>query len=117
MEWVNIYIDYDDVLIYQNERSTKFYIKNGEYEGFSFWHPNKLVNAYGDVIEVRCHTEWQFELKRSEKRPDGTYEVKDCIPFAADELQAVLSCGTCIHVPPHLDPLENVEPLPELLDE
>lgn len=104
--------------VYMLANSYKFYMPEGSgYEGYTFFHPSKLVKSYGDNYILTVREDWQFKLTKSEKSPAGVWEDVDIVTISLAEFEAVVGAVPLLHIPPHLDPLENVEPLRDLIDE
>lgn len=114
--WKEISINADRVYMLAN--SFKFYMPEGSgYEGYTFFHPSKLVKSYGNNYILTVREDWQFKLTKSEKSPAGVWEDVDIVTISLAEFEAVAGAVPLLHIPPHLDPLENVEPLRDLIDE
>ena len=104
--------------VYALANSYKFYMPEGsEYEGYVFFHPAKLVQSYGNTYTLTVREDWQFKLTKSEKNEAGVWETVGFLYLALDEFEAVMCAVPVLHTPPRLDPLEDVEPLEDLLDE
>lgn len=114
--WKEISICTDRVYMLAN--SYKFYMPEGSgYEGYVFFHPTKLVQTFGNNYILTVREDWQFKLTKSEKNKAGVWEAIDAVTISLAEFEAVADAVPLLHTPPHLKPLENVEPLRDLLDE
>lgn len=116
MTWNTIFIEVEK--FFEVGNAYKIYIPEGVgFDGYSFFHPKKLADYFGNGFELTVSYSWQFKLTKSERHEDGTWEIVDTVLLAVDELTELLDAVPTIYTPRHLEPLENVEVLKELLDE
>ena len=116
MSWNTIFIEVER--FFEVGNAYKIYIPEGVgFDGYSFFHPKKLADRFGDELALTVSDSWQFKLTKSEKHEDGTWEIVDTVFLAVDELTELLDAVPTIYVPTHLEPLENVEALQDLLDD
>ena len=114
--WKQIIIEIERVIACKN--SYKFYMPDGSsFEGYSFFHPAKLVEYQGDFYTLTVKEGWQFKVTKSEKIEEGVWEIVDEVMLSLDEMETLLNSTPVLYTPVHLEPLENVEPLQDLIDE
>lgn len=113
--WNSIYLS-DDIKAYPCGNSLRVCMPEGsDYEGYSFFHPLKLVNGeYG--LSLVYNDDWVFRLAKR-KKVGGEWQTVSTAELTPEELKDAIGDIPLLHKPPKLDPLENVEPLEELLDE
>ena len=116
MSWNSIYINCGDVRLRNYGNSIRFFIIEGIFAGYAFWHPAKLVKEpCGGLYEIVYNDEkWSFVLKKTEKEGD-TWKTVDEMELTPGEFYSIFH-SELMHIPEPLEPLENVEPLPELID-
>lgn len=113
--WKSVYVNTDQVDVHVYHSRDRIRILEGLYSGYTFWHPDKLVkNTPFLMYEIVFKEDWIFKLQQTKKKGDK-WEVVDEVELSADDF-ALLFTDTFIHIPEPLEPLENVEPLPELID-
>ena len=116
MAWNTIFIEVEK--FFEVGNAYKIYIPDGVgFDGYSFFHPKKLVDRFGDTLGLSVSDGWQFKLTKSERREDGTWNLVDTVLLAVDELTELLDAVPTLYTPKHLEPLTYVEALKELLDE
>lgn len=116
MAWNTIFIEVEK--FFEVGNAYKIYIPEGVgFDSYSFFHPKKLVERFGDSLALTVSDSWQFKLTKTKRCEDGTWEIVDTVMLAVDELTELLDAVPTLYIPKDLEPLENVEPLQELLDE
>lgn len=117
MTWQTLFLSDDEATAYFHGKSVRFFLRSGIFTGFSFWHPDKLVSTYGGgLYGLAFNAEtWVFKLKRDEKQGEKWVTVESA-ELAANDFYSMFA-EKILHIPDQLEPLENVEPLPELIDD
>lgn len=114
--WQTLFLSDDEATASCYGKSVRFFMKSGIYTGFSFWHPAKLVTECGGLYGLTYNAEtWVFKLKRDEKQGEK-WVTMESAELAAKDFYSMFA-EKILHIPEHLEPLENVEPLPELIDD
>lgn len=102
-----------DINAYSCGNSLRVCMPEGSiYEGYSFFHPSKLVNGFYLIYSEN----WIFKLTKRKKVGDE-WKTVDTVELTAEELKDAIGDIPLTHKPPKLEPLDDVEPLEELLDE
>lgn len=62
---------------------------NSDYDGYTFWHPAKLVRSgrHSAAVSISYTDEWVFKITKHIKRHNSL--VLDEIPLAADEMEEI----------------------------
>lgn len=65
-----------------------------DFDGYSFWHPAKLVRdgSYLNTVSISYTEEFVFRLKKYGKGKYNSREVLDEVQFAYDEIEEVFQC-------------------------
>lgn len=107
MTWKTIALD-DAYIRTKTDRSTLIAMpKYGEYGGYTFWYPSKLVKLNFGIYELVYNDEFQFRLQKREKGNSGQWETTDEVTLTAEELQAAYSEEEpLIYTPKPLEPEE-----------
>ena len=85
-------------------------------DGFKFFHPLSMTHFIRNNIEVTYTDEWKFTLRKSEKVNDEWVDI-ETKEVKGSDIEFYLGAISLIHIPPTLEPLDNVEVPKELLDE
>lgn len=66
MEWRSININKNNIKAETIKSVLIACPHNSDYDGFTFWHPAKLVREgrHGGAVSISYHTEWVFILKQ-----------------------------------------------------
>lgn len=96
---------------------------NSKYAGYYFWHSAKLYhNEYGSYISY--NDDLVFKLKKDGYGRFNERTVVDIKEVTANEVVYAFQHDNysreilpLMHIPEELEPLRNVEPLEELLDD
>ena len=80
-----------------------------------FFHPEKMVKV-SDCIEIVYTDEWIFRLVKSEK-VDGEWVDIETKEVKGSDIECYIGAISLMHIPPTLEPLDDVEVPTELLDE
>lgn len=117
MTWQTLFLSDDEATASFHGKSVRFFLKSGIFTGFSFWHPDKLVSAYGGGLYglVFNAETWKFKLKRDEKQGDKWVTIES-VELSGNDFYRMFA-EKILHIPEALEPLDNVEPLPELIDD
>ena len=86
---------------------------NSGYDGYSFWHPSKLVREgkHGAAVSLGYTDDFVFHLKKYGKGKYNTNEVIDEIQLAPDELEEAFGMiNENITSPKHNNPYETHKP-------
>lgn len=79
-----------------------------EYEGYTFWHPIKLVKNgiyYKNYTTLMYTDEFKFRLQKREKNRDGKWETTDEITLSAQEVcDAFAEKEPLIYTPKPIEP-------------
>ena len=104
-EWKGMTID-ESFIRTKTDRSVLFKMpRYGEYDGFTFWHPKKLVQTGFGLAEIRYTDDFQFRLQKREKNHSGQWETTDEATLTPEELQAAYSEEEpLIYTPKPLEP-------------
>lgn len=97
-----------------------------EYDGYSFWHPQKLVRRgrHAAAVSIGYTSEFVFRLKKYGHGRYNFREVLDEIPLAGDEMELILgnlsiyeqrADEPLIYTPEKIDP-ENATADESLID-
>ena len=115
-DWKSVFLDCSNVAVRFYDKSARVFIKEGLFAGYAFWHPAKLVNeSYGGLYEIVFNAEkWVFVLKKTEKEGDP-WKTVDQVEVPSEEFLSIFKTEY-VHIPEYLEPLEDVQPLPELID-
>lgn len=65
-----------------------------DFDGYSFWHPAKLVRdgSHSNSVSISYTEEFVFRLKKYGKGKYNSREVIDEVQLAYDEIEEVFSC-------------------------
>ena len=85
-------------------------------DGFKFFHPLSMTHFIRNNIEVTYTDEWKFTLRKSEKVNDEWVDI-ETKEVKGSDIEYYIGAISLIHIPPTLEPLDNVEVPKELLDE
>lgn len=91
-------------------------VRIGLPDGYHFFHPSQFVDFYGELVTIHFTEDWSFRLIKSEKK-DGEWVDVDVIQVVGEMIKHYVTDLPLLHKPEKLEPLDNVEPLQELLDE
>lgn len=94
---------------------------NSDYNGFKFWHPQKITEDDGHRYFLKYTDDFIFRLFKNGKWKHNQREVIDRIDLSAEEVVAAFSRDCPLdewetHKPEKLEP-GKVEVLEELLDD
>lgn len=82
---------------------------NSEYDGYAFWHPQKLIREgrHGGAVSIRYTEDFVFYLKKYSAGRD----VVDEIPLAYDEFEEIFGAvNENIHAPHFKSEYETHKP-------
>lgn len=117
-EWKGISIDRSRIVA-ESARSVKISMpKKGDYKGWYFWHPKKLIftrNVEHGRVCMRYTDEFVFQLKKDGPKLGTTKEVSISADVMRMELDMYDECIPYIHRPEKLKPVQ-IEADPELVD-
>lgn len=85
-------------------------------DGFKFFHPLSMTNFICNNIEITYTDEWKFTLRKSEK-VDGEWVDIETKEVKGNDIGCYIGAISLMHIPPVLEPLDDVEVPTELLDE
>lgn len=85
-------------------------------DGFKFFHPLSMTNFICNNIEITYTDEWKFTLRKSEK-VDGKWVDIETKEVKGSDIEFYIGAISLMHIPPTLEPLDDVEVPTELLDE
>lgn len=85
-------------------------------DGFKFFHPLSMTHFICNNIEIAYTDEWKFTLRKSEK-VDGKWVDIETKEVKGSDIEFYIGAISLIHIPPTLEPLDDVEVPTELLDE
>lgn len=85
-------------------------------DGFKFFHPLSMTNFIRNNIEITYTDEWKFTLRKSEK-VHGEWVDIETKEVKGIDIEFYIGAISLIHIPPTLEPLDDVEVPAELLDE
>lgn len=123
--WKNLNIN-NNLIKAETDRAVLIALPHkSDYNGYSFWHPAKLVreSRQAGKSSIGYTDEFVFRLKKYGKGKYNCREVLDEIPLAADEIEAIFYASADdyepqepeIYTPPRIDP-ENATVDESLLD-
>ena len=85
-------------------------------DDFKFFHPLSMTNFICNNIEITYTDEWKFTLRKSEKVDCIWVDIENKEVKGSD-IECYIGAISLIHIPPTLEPLDDVEVPKELLDE
>lgn len=67
---------------------------HSDYDGYSFWHPSKLVREgrHSSAVSISYTEDFVFNLKKYGKGKYNSREVLDEVQLAYDEIEEVFKC-------------------------
>lgn len=103
--WKGIAIS-ESLILRTTERSALIAMPRfSDYNGFTFWHPLKLVRYEFDLVSIRYTDDFLFRLQKREKTRKGQWELTDEITLTAEEIEDVFSEEEpLIYTPKPLEP-------------
>ena len=78
---------------------------NSDYDGYSFWHPSKLVREYNNTVSIGYTYEFVFLLKKYGKGIYNRWNVLDEIPLSGEDMGSVFADLNGNFIPPDDEPL------------
>ena len=85
-------------------------------DGFKFFHPLSMTHFICNNVEITYTAEWKFTLRKSEK-VDGKWVDIETKEVKGSDIECYIGAISLMHIPPALEPLDDVEVPTELLDE
>lgn len=126
MKWEKITINYQNVRKITARAVLIACPHSSAYDGYSFWHPVKLVRAADWYYKIVFTNEFVFRLKKYGKGRFNQAEIIDAQEVGATEIkemfanineqEAIIKNPREVHKPPKLEP-QKVEIAEELKDD
>lgn len=91
-DWKNINIMKTNVEVYTEKATLINMPKKGNYSGFSFWHPSKLIHRgrHAAALSLGYTDDFKFKLRRYKKDNKGQRFLDSEIEISAAELEIEL---------------------------
>ena len=86
---------------------------NSKYDGYSFWHPSKLVRngKHSAAVSIGYTDDFTFNLKKYGKGRYNSSDVIDELQLSAGDMEAVFGVvGENINAPVYKNPYETRKP-------
>lgn len=111
--WKNININ-RNLIIAETGKSVLIAMPhNSDFDGFSFWHPSKLVRdgRNSGAVSIGYSDDFTFHLKKYGKGKYNSREVLDEVQLACDEFEEVFGViNENITAPKHKNDYETHKP-------
>lgn len=96
----------ESLILRETERSALIAMPRfSNYDGFTFWHPLKLVRREYGIVSLRYTDDFQFRLQKHKKTRKGQWKLVDEVMLTAEEMVDILTQEEpLIYTPKPLEP-------------